>query len=104
VPPFERGGVWEAGSGKHLDGLALALRAGAEAELEQLREVGQAKDAAAESEDARDKGRRAGEAVLGPVETGGAWIGVWVGEGEGEEGVLGVEDEEVGRREGGVVV
>jgi len=106
VPPFERGGVWEAGGGKHLDGLAPALRAGAEAELEQLRAVGQAKEAAAEFEDARDEGRGAGEGVLGPVGTGGAWIGVWVGEGEGEgeEGVPGVEDEEVGRREGGIVV
>jgi len=104
VPPIERGGVWEAGGGKHLDCLALALRAGAEAELEQLRAVGQAKEAAAEFEDARDEGGGAGEGVLGPVGTGGAGIGVWVGEGEGEEGVPGVEDEEVGRREGGVVV
>lgn len=100
VPPVERADLREAGGVQHLGG--FVRRVGIEVELQQLRAIGQAEDAPAEFEDGSNEGGGTGEAVLGPIE---ARVVARVAHGEGEEGVLGMEEEEAaGWREGGVVV
>lgn len=99
----ECGGVREAGGWQQLDG--LVRRGATKVELQYLRAVGQTEDAPTEFEDGCDDGGGAGEGVLGPVGAGVVVVGDWMlGEGEREEGVHGVEEQEVGGRERGVVI